>query len=300
MELHQLRYVIQVAKYKHFSKAANDLCITQPTLSQQIVKLEGEIGIKLFDRKSRSVKLTTAGEEFIIYAKRALAEIDRLRQIMQEHTSLEKGHIKIGALPIIGNLRLTGLIASFQKSYPGIHIHLVEAGSGDLIKLLQTGDIDVAFLIPPPDDIPNFPVRFYPLIEGRVVLIAGKGHPLASKEAISLTDVAGENFIFPPRSHSLYDIALNSCRANGFEPNIVCECSQLETMFGLAVDGFGIAFATSQVAATSSRSSDMAVLAFEPLIKRTTCLALLNDTRHLPAVIAFKDFVLNSINGNMS
>lgn len=295
MELHQLRYVIQVAKRNHFSKAAQDLCITQPTLSQQIVKLEAEIGVKLFERKSRSVKLTTAGEEFIIYAKRALSEIDRLQQTMQEHTSLETGHIRIGALATIGNLRLTGLIASFQRRYPGIHLHLIEAGSQDLIELLQARDIDVAFLIPPPDDLSILPIRLYPLLEGQVVLVAGKDHPLSSTKEVLLVDLAHEKFIFPPRSHSLYEIVLKTCHTSGFEPNIICECSQLETMFGLAADGFGIAFATSQVVNTSSRANDLSIITFSPLIKRTTCLALLADMRHLPAVTAFRDYVLTEV-----
>ena len=295
MELHQLMYVIQVAKHHHFSKAANDLCITQPTLSNQIIKLEEEIGVRLFDRRTRSVKSTAAGEEFVIYAKKILGDIDRLRQAMQDHTSLKKGQIKIGSVPTTAQLGLTNNIALFQNCYPGLHIHITEAGSRHLINLLHTSEIDIAFLIPPLDCDTSLPIKFHPLIPGEVVLITSKDHPIANKKLINLKEVAQERFVFLPRNWSIHEVALKACQSSGFEPDIACECSQLETMFGLVSSGFGIGFSTSQVAATRS---DIAIVTFKPLIQRTTCLALLNDSYHTSAIIAFRDFILDAFGNN--
>ncbi len=295
MELHQLMYVIQVAKHRHFSKAATELCITQPTLSNQIIKLEEEIGVRLFDRRTRSVKTTSAGEEFVVYAKKIIGDIDRLRQAMQDHTSLNKGQIKIGSVPTTAQLGLTNNISLFQNCYPGIHIHITEAGSRHLINLLQTCEIDIAFLIPPLDCDTSLPIKFHPLINGEVVLITSKYHPLANKKIVKLSEVSQEKFVFLPRNWSIHEVALKACRSSGFEPNIACECSQLETMFSLVSSGFGIGFSTSQVAATRP---DIAIVPFKPSIQRITCLALLEDSYNTSAIIAFRDFILDAFGNN--
>lgn len=295
MELQQLRYVIHVAQHLNFSKAAAELFVTQPNLSHQILKLETEIGVSLFERKTRSVKLTPAGEKFIIGAKKILTELDMLSQSMHEYGALNTGEIRIGTLPFSGNLGLTPYIPDFQKSYPGIHIRIMEvAGSKELIKLLLAGSIDVACVIPQPDKEYELPIKFYPLFKGRVVLITNLAHCFAERKHIHLAEAEKELFILPPITHSMRDVALNACRECGFEPKTACECGQINTMFNLVAKGFGISFISSQFVEHST-PSDIKIVTFEPHIERTIYLAIREDKHRSPVIAAFRDFMLKAI-----
>lgn len=293
-ELHQLRYVVQIAKHLNFSRAADDLCVTQPTLSHQILKLEEELGVSLFERRTRSVKPTVAGQRFIDQAEKVLADLECLRQSMQEYSSCVSGDIRIGVLPVAGSPNLTSFIPAFRKNYPGIRIRIIEAaGSHELMKLLLAGSIDVACLIPQPEQSYKVPIRFYPLISGRVVLVTAENHRFANRQHISLFEAADEMFILPPVTHSIYDVALSACRASGFEPKIACECGQLTTLLNLVAKGVGISFASSQLV-EASLPAGICVIPFEPVIERTICLAAL-AVRHQPIISTFCDFMLKAV-----
>lgn len=298
MEFHQLRYVIQVAQHLNFSKAAIELCITQPNLSHQILKLENEIGVTLFERKTRSVKPTPAGEKFVEHAKKVLAEIDTLSLVMQEFRSASIGTIILGILPAIGDHGLTTHIPEFQNSYPGIQIRIIEAdGSYDLIKMLLAGTIDVGYLIPPHDKDYGDQIHFLPIAKGKIVLITSKKHRFTKKKHIILSDASEEGFILPPLTHSMHKAALAACRSSGFEPRIACECGQLNTLFSLVARGLGIGFISSQFVESSSLP-DVSVITFEPLIERTGCIAIPKEKRQLPVISLFCDFILNSLSGS--
>lgn len=155
MEIHQLHYVLKVAEHLHFSKAANHLGITQPSLSQQIDKLEKELGVRLFERQTRSVKVTADGEAFIIHAKRVLSELDQLSGTMKSLARSRKARLRIGSfVPNMGPCNLAALFQQFQEVFPYISIHLTEkSGSHELYKPLRSGLLDGAFLVPSPEFI---------------------------------------------------------------------------------------------------------------------------------------------------
>lgn len=301
MELQQLRYAILVAKHLNFSKAAAELFVTQPNLSHQILKLETEIGVSLFERKTRSVKLTPAGEKFVSGAKKILTELETLSQSMHEYKALITGDIRIGTLPFTGNLGFTPFIPDFQKIYPGVHIKIIEvAGSNELIKLLLAGNIDVACVIPQPDKDSDMQIKFYPLFKGNVVLITNPAHRFVQKKQISLAEAAEELFILPPPlTHSIRDVVLNACRDCGFEPKISCECGHLNTLFNLVANGFGISFVSTQFI-ESSVPSDIRVVPFEPFIERTIYLAVREDKHQSPVIAVFRDFMLKMITKKLS
>ncbi len=113
MEIHQLEYFLAVEKYRNFSTASLEICVSQSTLSQQIKKLEDELGVKLFIRYSRSVRLTPAGEDFLVHAQRIVSEIQQSRETIQKYISFDKGSIKIGVFPNMACLGLNKIITSF-------------------------------------------------------------------------------------------------------------------------------------------------------------------------------------------
>ena len=290
MELHQLRYAVAIAKHQNFTRAAEEICLSQPSLSQQITKLEEELGVTLFERNTRNVILTSAGRTFIEHAQNILAEIEQIRRSMQEHTGLLKGNFTIGAMPVIGKLKLTRLITSFQRNHPRLDIHIIEGGSCVLFEQLCLSKIDVAILTPPITQDTNM-VTFYPLITDELVLVVHSSHPFAAKGVINLVEAADEKFILPNSTTSAYGITMLACHTAGFEPQSACECSQVETVMGLISDGVGVALFSSRVAYSYS-GPEIGIIRLNNAPDKSTVLATLKRTHQLPAVAAFRNFAL--------
>lgn len=288
MELHQLKYAVIVAKYQNFTRASEELCLSQPSLSQQITKLEEELGVKLFERNTRNVVITSAGRTFIEQAKHVLGEIEDIKHSMQEHMALLKGQFSIGAIPVVGKLKLSTLITAFQKKHPRLDIHISEGGSLVLFEQLCLANLDAAILTPPLEQDTSM-VDFYPLIQDELVLVVSAEHPLASRSMVDFADTAQEKFICPNSTTGAYGILLQACRNAGFEPKQACECSQVDTVMSLVSDGVGIACFSSRVAnAYADPGIRIVRLANAP--SKSIFLATLKRNTKAPAVTAFRDF----------
>jgi LysR family transcriptional regulator, transcription activator of glutamate synthase operon len=297
MELHHLRYVVKLAKCLHFSKAAAELSITQPSLSQQILLIERELGVRLFERKTRSVELTGAGEEFVAYADRVLVEWERLQEAMRKQSATKKGTLRVGTLLNMARLDINKQVLAFQKEHPHIQITIGEmVGSYELIKQLEADTFDVVFCIPSLEMRLNERIEIISILAGRVVAVVSKERPLAGNTVLALKDLAEESLLFPAKVHSLYGLVLSACRNSGFEPKIVGHSSQVETAVEMAAKGLGIALVSSQFAA-ASKCAGVAVLPIEPIIPRNIALAFSSNTANLSAVKVFRDFILRSTVG---
>jgi len=287
-----MKYMVAVAKYLNFSKAAAVCFVSQPTISQQIINLEKELGVTLFERKRHRLFLTEKGKKFLVYATNIMENLACLKQKMQENEPLQ-GILRIGTLPTSGSRYLISRICSFYTMYPKVHTQVFEAGSNELIKMLLNKSLDIAFLIPSAEDYALKTIRFYPLEKGNVVAIMSDRHPLAANKQLYTKDLAGERLIFPPMTHSLHALLKKACQIEHFEPDIVCECSNLDTRLEFALHNFGIGFASSQV--TSSLVKDhMVVSNLYPLIVRTSCLAVLKNSLPSPTIAAFLQLVLHT------
>lgn len=293
MELHQLRYAVAVAKHQNFTRAAAEICLSQPSLSQQITKLEEELNVTLFERNTRKVILTSAGRTFIDHAQRILLEIEHIHRSMQEHAGLLKGKFIIGVIPVIGKLKLSALITSFQKNHPGLDIHIIEGGSCVLFEQLCLSKIDVAILTPPITQETGM-VNFYPLINDELVLVVHSSHSFAAKGIINLAEAANEKFIFSNSTTSAYGIMMQACRTAGFEPQAACECSQVETVMGLISNGVGVALFSSRVA-YSHIEPQISIVRLNNSPSKSTVLATLKRNHQLPTVSVFRDFTLDWI-----
>ena len=291
MELHHLCYVVKLAKCLHFSKAAAELNITQPSLSQQILLIERELGVRLFERKTRSVELTAAGEEFVVYAGKVLVEWERLQEAMRQQSGTKKETLRIGTLLNMSKLDLNMHVLAFQKAHPDIQITIGEmVGSQELLKHLETKTFDVVFCIPSPDMRLNESIEVISILSGHVVAIVAKDHRLSGKNSISLKELADENLLFPAKVHSLYGVVLGACRSSGFEPKIVGQSSQVETSVEMTSKGLGVALVSSLFAATS-KCTDVSVIPLEPRIPRNISLAYSNHSVN-SAVTLFRDHIL--------
>ena len=292
MELNQLQYFIEVAKHHSFSKASNTIHVAQSSLSHQVIKLERELGTQLFKRNTRNVVLTDAGKEFYEYACRVINDMNQASCAMQKYRSLQAGHIVIGALPIMGYLGITQLIATFHKAHPGIELGLTEAGSSILGEKLLSGDIDVAFLTPPTlKRYKQFEIT--PLIEDNIVVVASKDHVnLTQSPTIDLKDLEHEKFILMGSDNAMRYICESTCKTAGFIPEIICESNQIDTMVGLVASGLGITFLTFSVA-NAFRQYGIIIIPLRMPIKRITALGVIEPNAN-PLVKIFCQFVQNN------
>lgn len=230
MELRHLRYFEAVARHSHVTRAAAELHIAQPALSKQISQLERELGITLFDRVGRSLRLTEAGEALLPYARAILAQVEEARAAMAERIGLKAGRVSIGAPPTVGSHLLPPLLAAFHQRYPGITLRLHEAGIQSLLDLLEAGLTDLAVVaLPVSDEL----LTVTPLLNEPLVLIVSPMHPLAGRSEVTMAELRNERWILSPASYELREATLKACRDAGFTPQTVMEGGKPRRWCGL-------------------------------------------------------------------
>src|SRR5579884_3958259 len=177
MEMHQLAYFESVSRHLHFTRAAAELNVAQPSVSQQIRKLETELGTPLFHRMKKHVTLTEAGKTFLPHARAVLQQVDEARLEVQELSGMRKGSLAVGAPPSVGTRLYPRALAAFSQRHPGITLTFREAGSRTLVQLLEEGELDVAVVIQPIRH-PALETRL--LLEEELLLALPRRHPLAN------------------------------------------------------------------------------------------------------------------------
>lgn len=267
MELRQLQYALQIAVDKNFSRAAEKLHIAQPSLSQQLSKLEKEIGVLLFQRTTNSVEVTYAGSLFVEKAQKILDMVEQLKQEMEDISQMRKGKLVVGSLPITGAHVLPLVLPVFQERYPEIDVHLVEDTTANLEQLTASGQADISLLsLPLGDDA----LTYEPVIEEEIVLAVPPQHPLSRRpntKPVDLAALSGESFIALKKGQGFRKITIDLCEQAGFIPNIVFESSNIETVQSLVAAGMGIAFVPDMV--SRGRWSELAP-SYLPLAGRPT------------------------------
>ena len=251
MEMHQLRYAVAVARSGNFSRAAEQCHVSQPSLSQQILKLEEELGERLFDRTKRETKVTPHGEAFLRRAIRILEEVDAATREAHDAKELISGVISIGVIPTIAPYLLPEVMAAFTREYPGVEMIVQEETTGRLLKLLQGYEIDFA-LISPPFDAEGLQTQH--LLEEELLLALPRKHPLVAKKSVSSVDLEGEKMILMKEGHCLGDQVLNFCNRSEVRPQISFRSAQLETIQSLIAAGMGISLIPAMAASLDKKS----------------------------------------------
>ncbi|GED13639.1 LysR family transcriptional regulator [Aneurinibacillus migulanus] len=273
MELRQLLYAVTIAEEKSFSRAADKLHLAQPSLSQQIAKLEKEINIILFERSTSSIRLTDAGERFYESASKILDSIEQLKKEMQDMAELEKGGLTVGSLPITGAHILPLVLPVFKKKYPGIQVRLIEEATRALEQLTARGKTEMSLLSLPLAD-PN--LEWEPILEEEICLAVPPDHPLSQREDAEIRELKDEAFIMLKKGQGFRTLASGWCEDAGFVPRVVFESSNIETVQSLVAAGMGIAFVPKMVTRLST----------EPLLPRY--VALRNPTPCRTLVMAYR------------
>jgi LysR family transcriptional regulator, hydrogen peroxide-inducible genes activator len=237
MELHQLRYATAVARTGNFSRAAEECHVSQPSLSQQIQKLEEELGERLFDRLKRAAKPTAHGELFLLRAIRILEEVEAAQREAKDAAGLLRGVVTIGVLPTIAPYLLPGVIERFLRQYPGVEVVIQEQTTAQLVKLVIGCEIDLLVASLPQTD-PRLEVRA--LFSEELLVALPTGHPLCRKPRLTVRDLKGERFIVMKEGHCLGDQVLNFCEQRDVRPTIQCRSAQLETIRAFVAAGMGL------------------------------------------------------------
>ncbi|MGC4072885.1 MAG: LysR substrate-binding domain-containing protein [Nibricoccus sp.] len=237
MEIHQLRYFLAVAQTRNFSRAAERCHVAQPSLSQQIMKLEDELGEKLFERNKRDVALTPAGELFRLHADRVIDELEAAREKIRDVRGLVRGKVELGALPTVAPYFLPEVLKAFSTVHPGIEISIHEDTTSNLARAIDNKDIDLAIISAPAE---GRHVVSRELFQEALWLALPAEHPLTNKRTISVTDLEKESFIVMKESHCLGGQALQFCQSRGFAPRVSFRSAQIETVHAFVAAGLGV------------------------------------------------------------
>ncbi|HMO57291.1 MAG TPA: LysR substrate-binding domain-containing protein [Roseiflexaceae bacterium] len=286
MELRHLRYFEAVARHQHVSRAAAELTIAQPALSKQIRELEKELGgIALFERAGRSIRLTDAGDAFLVRARAILALVDAARDEMHERLGMRSGRVTVGAPPTVGVRLLPEVLAAFHAHYPQVELRVREGGTQALSTMLFNGEIDLAVVTLPAT---QRGLRLTPLFTEQLVIVAARDHPLAGCTQIPFAALADEPFLLYPPGYEMRDVTLAACRRAGFTPRVVLDGGDMDMLLRLAEAGLGITL----IAPLALGGERLAVLPIaDQQLQRTMALAMRDDPAIAPATRELHEFL---------
>jgi len=237
MDLGQLRYFSKIVEYRSFTRAAQDCSVSQPALSQQIAKLEKELGQPLFERQGRSIRLTPAGQVLQTRAEKILQLVeDAKRQITDDG---QTGRICVSAIPTIAPFLIPELLTSVGTQFPKASIVIGEDATETLLKRCSDGDVDVGIVAMPAD---GKYLTVEPLFEEELLLALPANHPLCERSRITSKDIAKESFVLLGDTHCLSDTIESFCNDKKFQPVATSRIEQLTTIQNLVALGYGISF----------------------------------------------------------
>ena len=237
MTFEQLEYFLAAARAETFFDAAESLHITQSSLSKQIMKLEKELNVRLFDRSRRSAVLTDAGREFLKEAGDLFHRYRAMRKRMQAFEDVSERTLRIGTLPFLSQYGLTGLFKDFSAAHPEIRLLLEEVEEIDLLSGFSSGRYDLIIARSHMCDESHF--RFLLLDEDRLAAMLPAGHPLAWRKSVSLSDLAGEPFLLMHPYTSLYQLCMKLFHDAGITPHVL-RTARLESIISAVALGEGV------------------------------------------------------------
>lgn len=298
MELRQLHYFIKVAQKQHVTQASEELHVAQSAVSRQIHQLEQELGVALFTQKGRNLQLTPVGRLFLERVEGVMAELDRAVREVHEFLDPELGEVRIGFPHSMGISLLPTVVAAFRRDHPGVKFRLRQGTYTSLIRDLVSGEIDLSFVTPFPED--------HDLISGEQLLseelyaVVPKQHHLAGRESIRLDELRHDPFVMFSDAYSLRSIVHEACRAAGFVPMIGFEGEETDTIRGLVAAGLGVGLLPEMALTEISPLEPAKIRISEPKVTRTIGLARRKDEKLTPVAELFRRFLIDyfSVSGS--
>lgn len=280
MEMHQLRYFVAVAQMSNFSRAAERCHVSQPSLSQQIQKLELRLGQSLFHRLGRRAVLTDAGRLLLDRATTILATADDAERQLRAADESTGGRLAVGAIPTLAPFLLPRALQHFGKRFPQVELVIREDVTANLVQGLVEGELDlVVAALPIADDR----LRAEPIVTETLFAAMARNHPLARHRRLTIQQLTQERFILLNEMHCLGEQIMNFCRANECQPQIACRSAQLATVQALIALRQGVSLLPDM----ARRADRTRSIAYRPLVdeepKRT--LAAFRHRSHRSSTI---------------
>ena len=285
----RIRQFAVVAREQHVTRAAARLGIAQSTLSRNIARLEADLGVALFVRSGRSVRLTRHGEQLLPHVERALVALGDGLEELRAEIDPDRGRVAFAFLNSLGTRAVPVILRDFRVRHPDVTFALVQDSHDEMLAKLRSGVVDLCLTSPLPDES-GLLVR--KLDEQRLALVVPRGHRLAERRRIRLIEAAGEVFVGLEHGYGLRRITDDACHEAGFEPRLAFEGEEIDTVLGLVATGLGVALLPTGLTGRFSREV-VELTVTSPPAGRTIALVWLADRRLPPPVEAFRRTVLD-------
>jgi LysR family transcriptional regulator, transcription activator of glutamate synthase operon len=287
MELRQLRYLVALAEEHNFTRAASSEHVAQPALSQQLRRLENELGLALVERTTRRVSLTEAGELLVVRARRILAELESAQTELQALRGMYTGHVTIGAMHTMGPVDLSLPLALYHERHPQVELTVREQSSEEMAEMLRVDELDLAFLSVT-ERVESHGLGLQRLVSEELVAVLPRQHRLGKRRQVRMTELAGEGFISFREGARLRELLVAAGRHAGFKPQVRLESNESERIRRLVARGLGVSLLPRSDAEGPGPEVSVAAL-IEPALTRDITLAWREGRRHAPAAAEFLD-----------
>jgi LysR family transcriptional regulator, transcription activator of glutamate synthase operon len=279
MDIKQVQFFLAVVTTGSFSAAADELYVTQSSISKQIIALEKELGIALFDRSKRKIELTQAGETFLKHARNL--NTDYLTLLTELSDYKPAPNFSILTIPVIAQYGITTHLARFKTAYPKLNFTLDEREAASILPALNNHQYDLAFIR---DYALDSEIYSYLIIAGdKLQVVVSENHRFAGRESVSLAELADENFIMFDRGTTIHELTVDACRQAGFQPRIFYASLRVESILGLVSSNSGIALMMKKIF-DFHRPPDVVAIPLQETIESNLVLAWLkNKTLAQPA-----------------
>ncbi|SMB87585.1 DNA-binding transcriptional regulator, LysR family [Desulfonispora thiosulfatigenes DSM 11270] len=287
MELRQLEYFQKVSKLKNFTKAAEALHVSQPSVTNSIRKLEEELGVVLLDRNKKRVYLTEEGKVFLNRIDKILFELNDTLLEIRDLKCLDKGQIKLGLPPMIGAHFFPNMFTKFSKDYPNLDLQVYEEGSINARQLIEKGDLDLGLIILPKNSKQLDTIEIF---KTNIVLCVSKDHRLCNCKEVCFTELENEDFILLKDDSFHRRAIMQRCHQHKLKPRVIFSSNQIETIKALVASGVGISFLLEMAARDTK---DIVAVPLTETIETTIGLAWRKDKYLSKATKSFIDFIKN-------
>ena len=293
--LTQLEYILAVAKHGHFGKAAKECHITQPTLSQQIQKLETDLGTVIFDRSKKPILLTDAGSKLIEQAKVILTEVHKFSDLASQEPNTISGELSLGVIPTLAPYLLPLFLKDLSKKFPKLNLTVREMQTERIVEALENDRLDVGLLATP---LNISQIEEYPLFYEPFYLYVATDHPLAKRSRIKQTDLKSEDIWLLTEGHCLRNQVLEICslsKVGNHKKQVDFESGSIETLERL-VDANGGYTLIPELALPFSKSKKAVVQSFErPIPSRQVGLVYRRKQHKLQMIEALGEIIIASL-----
>ncbi len=287
MDLRQLRYLVALAEEGNFTRAAASAHVAQPALSQQIRRLEDELGLALVERTTRRVALTEAGGMLVVRARRILTELEAASAELEAVRGMYTGHVTLGAMHTMGPVDLSLAVAMFAERHPEVLFTVREQSSEEMAEMLRVDELDLAFLSVT-ERVESHGLGLHRLVLEELVAVLPPGHPLARRRQLRMADLADEPFISFRAGARLRELLMSAGHEAAFEPRVTLESNESQRIRRLVSRGLGVAILPRSDAEGPGAEVGVVTLT-EPRLERDITLAWREGRRHAPAAAEFLD-----------